>query len=203
VTDAELLRSWRDGDRAAGQALVSRHYDAVFGFLRARVDATAAEDLAQAVFELVCKKSTDFRGDSSFRAFLFGVARMKVLAHARLHTRADAVGEPLDPDAHDAAQRTVSSLVGLEEERAVVARALRCLDADDQLLLELRICERFTEPELCEFFDLSRSKLRRRVEAARSRFEKALREAGRRPGLVDSTVKTLAGHIGDLLAAER
>ena len=55
VDDLELLGRWREGDDAAGEALIRAHYTAVFGQIRAKVngDSDLAAELTQRVFEVL------------------------------------------------------------------------------------------------------------------------------------------------------
>jgi RNA polymerase sigma-70 factor (ECF subfamily) len=47
-SDEALLESWREGDRAAGEALLRRHFDAPYSFFRGKLDdRTVVEDLVQ------------------------------------------------------------------------------------------------------------------------------------------------------------
>ena len=72
--DMALLEQWRAGDREAGQALFARHFREIYRFFEYRVGGDA-DDLAQRTF-LACVTARDqFRGLSSFRTFLFAIAR--------------------------------------------------------------------------------------------------------------------------------
>ena len=68
--DRELLEAWRGGDEAAGRALFERHFDAIFRFFRAKLPE-AAEDLTQQTFLGCLKGKERYRGESSFRTYLF------------------------------------------------------------------------------------------------------------------------------------
>ena len=73
-SDFELLQRWREGDAAAGNELVARHYTTVRRFLEVRL-THAAEDLTQRVF-LDCMQAIERRAvHTSFRAYLLGIAR--------------------------------------------------------------------------------------------------------------------------------
>jgi RNA polymerase sigma factor (sigma-70 family) len=76
-TDLELLASWRDGDTKAGNALFDRYFDALFRFFRNKVQE-GAEDLVQQTFLALVQSRDRFRGDSSFRTYLFTAARSKL-----------------------------------------------------------------------------------------------------------------------------
>src|SRR6185436_6575853 len=71
--DAELLSAWRGGDEKAGAELFERHFEALFRFFRNKA-GDQAEDLVQETF-LACLSGPAFRGEASFRTYLFTVAR--------------------------------------------------------------------------------------------------------------------------------
>src|SRR5262245_60999657 len=80
--DLALLNRWRDGDRAAGEALFARHFDGLYRFFEHKTGGDA-DDLTQRTF-LACVRSRDqFRGASSFRTYLFAIARHELYAHLR------------------------------------------------------------------------------------------------------------------------
>ena len=71
MTDRELLRRYADaGDQEAFAQLVSRHLRLVYGSARRQVGA-GAEDITQAVFFLLARRSTSLRGEGSVAAWLF------------------------------------------------------------------------------------------------------------------------------------
>jgi RNA polymerase sigma-70 factor (ECF subfamily) len=91
-TDFELLEAWREGDQRAGKELFARHFDSIYRFFRSKVD-DAAEDLTQQTF-LGCVKAKDsYRGDASFRTYLYTIARNRLYTHIRDRQRRDAVVE--------------------------------------------------------------------------------------------------------------
>src|SRR5690606_17645112 len=49
TADRELFEAWRTGDRAAGQQLIERHYDAIVRFFRTKA-GPQTDDLVQRTF---------------------------------------------------------------------------------------------------------------------------------------------------------
>jgi RNA polymerase sigma-70 factor (ECF subfamily) len=75
-SDEELYRRYAKGDGRAFRALLNRHGGAVHGYLTKFIgDAEMATDLTQDVFMRVISAAEDFRGEASFRTFLFRVMR--------------------------------------------------------------------------------------------------------------------------------
>ena len=74
LDDKALLEAWRTGDAEAGQSLFERHFDSVYGFFETKC-APDADELVQATFLAILRAKDQFRGDSSFRTYLFTIAR--------------------------------------------------------------------------------------------------------------------------------
>jgi RNA polymerase sigma factor (sigma-70 family) len=75
MTDAELLNQHRNGSDSAFADLVRRHLAWVYGLARRRLgDAHLAEDVAQAVFVLLHRKSPRFAADRAMVSWLYKTA---------------------------------------------------------------------------------------------------------------------------------
>jgi len=87
VDDDDLVARLRRGDRAAIGEAYAAHHGTVRGFARRLVgDDAAAEDIVHDTFVALPRAAGRFRGESSLRGFLIGVAAN----HARRHIRAAA-----------------------------------------------------------------------------------------------------------------
>lgn len=110
LTDAALLDRFLSGqDQAAFEALVRRHGPMVLGVGRSVLgDAHLAEDVFQAVFLVLAKKSHGLRKRESLGSWLYGVAyRIALNARARAarrrkHERRVVAMTPAFPPAEDA-----------------------------------------------------------------------------------------------------
>ncbi|MCA9533199.1 MAG: sigma-70 family RNA polymerase sigma factor [Myxococcales bacterium] len=171
-----LLEAWRAGDAAAGEALCERHFDAIYEFFASKLTIDVG-DLVQRTF-LGCIEARDrFRGECSFRTFLYAIARHELYGYFRSRHR----GQLID-FAHSSLQDLSpgpSSLLHAGTEKARLAEALRALPLELQIILELRFWQGLTGPELALVLDVPegtvRSRLRRGVEALR---EHMLRASG-------------------------
>jgi RNA polymerase sigma-70 factor (ECF subfamily) len=203
VDDLELLRRWQAGQTSAGRELVSRHYAAVYRFFYGKVDPGFCEDLTQATFEVLCRRRDAFRGEgASFRGFLFGIARMKLIEHIRGKLRAF---DPMEHSVVDPASAgSVSSLLAERQHEHLVAQALRELSLDDQVLLELKEYEQLTLRELAALFDVTLGAIAGRVTRARERLRTATERLVADPGLRAASVHDLEScmrNIGTKIAA--
>lgn len=196
MTDLELLDAWREGDVGAGQALVKRHYDSVYLFFHGKVGAEASEDLTQTAFETLCQRRQEFRGESSLRTFLFGIARWKLIRHFERLRSTRRPFEPLEDSIHDPElERSMTSLFAAREREMLLVQALRRLPLDDQLLLELKDYEDLTARELAAVFEVPPGTIASRLQRARERLRKAATRLAASPDLLEHTLTNLDGHM--------
>jgi RNA polymerase sigma-70 factor (ECF subfamily) len=74
-TDPDLVAAWKAGDQTAATALVGRHARAIGRYLAAAGAATAdVDDLVQETFFKAFRGLDGWRGDGSFRGWLFRIA---------------------------------------------------------------------------------------------------------------------------------
>jgi RNA polymerase sigma factor (sigma-70 family) len=181
--DLALLDRWRDGDNAAGQTLFQRHFASVFGFFETKCRAEA-EELTQSTF-LACVRAKDqFRKASSFRTYLFAIARNELHHLLRTRQRKDDKLDFEISSLADLASSVGTKLMRDEEHRRVVA-ALQQLPVDQQMLLELHYWEDQDISSLAEVFDVPPATIRTRLHRAR----KALRDVVGKiapPGALDT-----------------
>ncbi len=86
-SDAALFAAWREGDARACATLFARHTPALRCFFRKRLPSTPLDDLVQTTL-LGCLEARDrFRGDCTFRTFLFSIAVNQVRRHVYLLER--------------------------------------------------------------------------------------------------------------------
>ncbi len=194
-TDFDLLEAWRAGDREAGGELFDRHLSAVSRFFKNKVDGNT-EDLVQETF-LACVEGRDrFEGRSSFRTYLFGVARNLLLAHYRRRHKAF---DPLESSVC-AMGGGASSAYAKNEEQRLMLRALRELPVDQQIALELYYWEQMQGPQLAEVLDISPHTVRSRLSRARSALREKIQQLADNPAMSESTlaeVDALAVRLGD------
>ena len=162
--DFALLERWRDGDQQAGEALCARYFEAIYRFFENKL-ANEADDLTQQTF-LACIKSRDrFRGASSFRTYVYSIARNELCMRLRVITRS----EHIDLDAVSLADlgTSPSQQIDKHKEVARLHAALRRLPVEQQVLLELRYWHDLDIPELAEIFETTTGAVRVRLTRAR------------------------------------
>ena len=119
-TDDELMVDFQNDDESAFNVLVARYYDTVQGWLLhwSGGDWHLSQDLVQETFLRLSTKRHLYRGDGTFRGFLFTLARrhaMNVLRRQHRDTASEFFySESREPDPSDAAaMREEAELLGV------------------------------------------------------------------------------------------
>ena len=193
ASDAELLSAWRLGDARAGQQLFERHYDAIARFFYNKA-GDQAPDLIQRTFLVCVEAQLRMREGTSFRAFLFGIARNVLFDHYRKRRRD---GERIDFAVHTVEDLapTPGSLLAREQEIQLLLQALRRIPLEAQVTLELYYWEGLSARELSEILELPEGTTRTRLRRARQLLDRQLRRLARSPRLLASTVSDLESWI--------
>jgi len=167
--DLRLLDRWCAGDQVAGQSLFTRHFTEIHRFFLHKA-GNDADELTQQTF-LECTLSRDrFRRQSSFRTFLFAIARHELYRHLRRLRRDDH----LDFEITSIAEVVTSAGSRMDRMQRVqqLRSALSELPAEQQLILELHYWHDLDAGALAEVFDAATGTIRVRLLRAR----RALRE---------------------------
>ncbi len=166
--DSELMRQVRDGRTSALATLFERHHARLYRYcLRMTGNRPTSEDLVQDVFMKMLKHKSQFRDDSVFMPWMYGIARNACAMHwrrAALHPVAEsdlgdaAPAEPYAEDDHAGA-----------EQADLVRRALLRLPPERREVLVLNRYEFKTYEEIARALGCS-------VSAAKVRAHRALKQ---------------------------
>jgi len=204
-TDFALLERWREGEEGAGRELFGRYFDAVYRFFRSKL-AHAAEDLTQQTFMSLVQSRDSFRGEASFRTFVFTVARKRLYDHLRtLHRKPTPEGIGSVSIA-DIASFSPSRAVAEREEQQLLLKALRTLPLDMQVALELHYWEELTVTEIAGVLEVAEGTVKSRLQRARARLDERLAALAGSDELLRSTLDDFQRWARDLqtyLAARR
>lgn len=201
VPDDELLTRWSAGDVEAGTALFRRHYTAVYRFLRSKIDDDI-EDVVQATF-LACVESAErYTGASTFRTYLLGIARHKVLHHLRKWHRNSGAIDPESMSVESLTHSPSRVVAGREEEKLLFA-ALRQIPLDYQIVLELHYWEQMTVTEIGRVLECAPGTIKSRLHRGRALVRASIEALGKTDLLRRETsqgVATWARALRDRLA---
>ena len=200
-SDLDLLQAWSEGDARAGNELFNRHFDAICRFFANKV-SDDVDDLIQKTF-LACVEGRErFRGDASFRSYLFGVARNVLRRYYRDKRYQKIRFDELESSVHDLAPGA-SLLIAEKREQELLLHALRQLPLDHQITLELYYWESMSGRELGEVLGIPEGTVRGRIRRAKELLEGKLEELARSPGELKSTMANLDGWAKDLREVAR
>jgi RNA polymerase sigma factor (sigma-70 family) len=183
--DFELLDRWQAGDKTSGEALFVRHFDALCRFFATKSYSDADELVQKTLLACVAAKG-QFRKQSSFRTYLFTVARHELYHHLRKH-RLD--GERLDFSVTSVAELVTTPVTRLarDAERRQLVDVLRTMSVEQQTILELHYWEEMDVAALAEVFDATPNAIRVRLHRARQALRDRLEATG------DAAAISLAG----------
>ncbi len=145
-------------DASAWALIYERHYPAIYRYVRARVGAESAEDVASEVFVSAVQSIGRFRGQRPLLAWLYGIAKHRVADHYRKARPRESLiervsrlfGDEDDGDARAAIEALGSSAddPGVGIERLDLGPALAKLTRDQREVLVLRHLVGLTTPEI-------------------------------------------------------
>ena len=199
VDDATLMSAWAGGDDAAGHELLQRFYVPLLRFFRNKAP-DVAEDLAQRTFVALLENRERLAQVSSFRAYVFGVARNHLLLHLRASYRS---GARFDADVWSIVQLSggARGAVIAEARRDLVRRGLQAIPIDYQIALELFYFEDMSVAEIADVQDAKRGAIKTRLSRGRVMLRDKLAELCDQRELLDSTNADLDKWLRSLPAA--
>ena len=179
-SDEQLLAQAAAGDRRAFEEIVARYRPRVTQFVRWNLaDTHLVEDITQEVFLQAFQSAGTFRGESSFRTWLYGLARNTCRHHYRQRARCaeDAAGDDTLRHIPDTGADPLSQLQQAEVASAV-REAVERLPTGQRLVLLLRDWEDLSYAQISEVLGIPVGTVRSRIHNARARVAEVLRDRG-------------------------
>ncbi|MEX1361792.1 MAG: RNA polymerase sigma factor [Nannocystaceae bacterium] len=195
MEDLDRLRAWQRGDASAGNELFRDHFPSIRRFFASKVGPDSVDDLVQRTFTACVDAAADFRGEGSFRAFLFGIARKQLYRHLERFARADRRNASVGVSSVQDLGQSPTSVIAAQQGGDVLLRALQSLPVEQQALLELHYWENLGAAEIACAMDVESGTVRVRLHRARAALRTAvLHEFGDEADLDDA-----ARRLGRLL----
>jgi len=168
--DEDLLAAASRGSERAFSLLVDRHQQAVRAFLRRTCSARDdAEDLAQETFIVAWSAASNFRGGSTVRSWLMGIAWRKAKSAQRSWFRGAA---------RDTAFEAVSALErgggAVIEDRISLERAMKGLSLEQRAAVALCLAQDFSHGDAAEALGLPLGTVKSHVSRGRAKLLEAL-----------------------------
>src|SRR5438445_7108230 len=146
--DLELIARWKNGDDRAATELVERHSAALARFAVSSGERNDVDELVQDTFVRAFQSLDGFRGESSFRTWLFTIERRLLLDRRRAEKRRPSRVEVQEGDAateYDA----LDTMVAGEAAHRVMA-AMKHLSPTQREVFALRVGQGLSYKEIAE-----------------------------------------------------
>ena len=153
ASQVELVHAARNGDRRAFARLVHLNRGSLVSLVRRYVvDSDEVEEIVQRTFVRAHDNLSGFRGDASFRTWLFRIAINLSLNHLRDTSKA----RPLRSEDVDAITNSLSTArLMAREARRRLADVLQLLPPMQRLAVELRILHELSFRDIAEICECS------------------------------------------------
>jgi RNA polymerase sigma-70 factor (ECF subfamily) len=148
LTDADLIARWKNGDERAATELVERHAAALARFAVSSGERAEIDELVQDTFVRAFASIDTFRGESSFRTWLFTIERRLLIDRRRAEKRRRDRTEIQEDDAateYDALDGVVA-----DETQRRLERAVERLSPTQREVFALRVGEGLSYKEIAD-----------------------------------------------------
>ena len=174
--DEALVDRFLGGDRAAFDALVLRYQDRLHRFVAWSISTGDADDTTQDVFVEAYRSLGTWRRKSTFRTWLYGVARNVCRHHARQTRRRDRTRD--DSGVGDCPDHTFGPFesVATRSELADLMVAVIRLPREQRVTLMLRAWEGLSYDEIAAVTNVPKGTVRSRLHSARRVVAQAIAE---------------------------
>ncbi len=146
--DRELIARWKGGDERAATELVQRHSQALARFAVASGERNEVDELVQDTFVRAFNSLDGFRGDSSFRTWLFTIERRLLLDRRRADKRRRDRSEIKEDDA--ATEYDALDSVVADEMQERLQAAVGRLSPTQREVFTLRVAEGLSYKEIAD-----------------------------------------------------
>jgi RNA polymerase sigma-70 factor, ECF subfamily len=168
--------SLAQGQCTVAMGVLIQHYqDAIVSYCRCHLlDQELAQEVAQEIFLTACAGLAGFRGHSSIKTWLYGIAWKKCVEVGRTRQRREALvrnhQDTIGARVHCDPPSLPEDLVSQECRRRRVWHALHQLRVYDRELLVLRYLEDLTYDEIASVLKVSRRTVERHLPRAEAKF---------------------------------
>lgn len=133
-------------------------------FLRMGINRALSEDLVQETFMRVLAYRTSFKAQSSFKAWLYRIARNAVADHFRKLGNQDIYEEYAEDKVTE--PHTLTDQLERESQHTLFEKALAALPAEQREIIVLSRFQQFNYEEIAELLNINLNTLKTRMRTA-------------------------------------
>jgi len=175
-SDIDIIQQVLKGDRSFFSLLVERHKSMVFAVcFRILNNQEDAEEIAQDVFVKAFQKLGSFRGDATFKTWIYRIAFTTAISRKRMK---QAYTSDIDsvklPHEHIELAKNGLSELNHNDRQKFLQIALEKLKEEDRLLLTFYYFEEQTTEEIADITGLSVSNVKVRLHRSRKKLYEVL-----------------------------
>lgn len=173
-SDGEAIAASLAEPRAFG-VIFERHFNAIFRYLRRRLDDQPAEEAAAQTFFIAFDERGRFdRERADARPWLFGIATNIARRYRRCEVRELRAIAALGAEAITSGDGGTETRVDAERLRAPLAHCLAKLPAEEADVLYLLVWAELDQPEIAAALEIPLGTVKSRLSRARKRLREAL-----------------------------
>lgn len=180
LTDEQVIARIRAGETWCFELLMRRHNQRLFRAMRGILKRDdEAEDVVQEAYARAYEHLDEFRGDAAFGTWVMRIAVHEALGRARRRERSRAVAPAVEqaPGLLSAPSRTPEQLVGDQQLRVVLERALESLSDDFRIVFVLRAVEQLSNAETAACLGIPEDTVKTRLHRARLKLQESVSAA--------------------------
>ncbi|MBO4767341.1 MAG: sigma-70 family RNA polymerase sigma factor [Lachnospiraceae bacterium] len=171
-------RRFLNGDWEGLREIIDEYYDGLVAYLNRYLrNLDDAEDMAEETILTLTTRRPTFRGEASFKTWLYGIGRNQTCAYLRENHRTVVVSPE---DLNETAATQESAMDGLvrEENQKLVRTAMERLPEEYWQILALRYYDEWSVSEIATAFGKSRHSVNGTLRRAKKALKQELKQEG-------------------------
>ena len=171
-------RRFLDGDDDGLTVIIQHYKDGLILYVNKYVNNVyVAEDLTQETFFKLAVKKPKFREDSSFKTWLYAIARNLAIDHLRHHSKSATLSVE-EMSAYIKDETDLENLYIDSEQKRLLHKTIRTLKAEYQQVLWLVYFESFSTDEVARVMHKSKKQVGNLIFRAKLSLKSALEKGG-------------------------
>lgn len=171
-SDEQLIAKALKGNKRAWLNLIKRYETQIYNYgIRMTGSREDALDLMQEVFLSVFRNLTNYRGEGSFKGWLFKIAHYRCIEFYRRKRPSQALEETPEIESQEPGQE--SSLASSQDATALV-NAMQTLPLSQKAVVELKFFGQFTFDEIADQLGISANTAKSQLYSALAKLKNLL-----------------------------